>query len=243
MPHCISLLITTLANIFTPRFTILYAKDKIDALVEEAKFSQKIVSLIMPVPLAGFVAYGISFYKLWQPTKTADEIFLIWVLTVLACISYISMCHTRTLYPLLTVCNKLKANVLVSLIIGIVTVGSVIVLVKYTPLGVYAIAGVSSVLLSLKSMTFVPLYASHILNIKKTTFFPTIIRGWICFIVLCAVFCFANSFIQIRSWFSFLAVCAVSGLVGYVVSVPLILSKSEIVKLKNKLTSKFKKAG
>ena len=243
VPHCISQLITTLANIFTPRFTILYAKDKIDALVEEAKFSQKIVSLIMSVPLAGFVAYGISFYKLWQPTKTADEIFLIWVLTVLACISYISMCHTRTLYPLFTVCNKLKANVLISLIIGIVTVGSVIVLVKYTPLGVYAIAGVSSVLLSLKSMTFVPLYASHILNIKKTTFFPTIIRGWICFIVLCAVFCFANSFIQIRSWFSFLAVCAVSGLVGYVVSVPLILSKSEIVKLKNKLTSKFKKAG
>ncbi len=242
VPHCISQLITTLANIFTPRFTILYAKDLKEKLVEEAKYSQKIVSLIMSVPLAGFIAYGVDFYKLWQPTKTHDEVFLIWVLTVLACISYISMCHTRTLYPLFTVCNKLKANVLVSLVIGVVTVGSVLLLIHFTPLGVYAIAGVSSVLLSLKSMIFVPLYASHILNVKKTVFYPTIIRGWICFGVLCGLFYAVSLFFHAKSWLSFLIICLVSGLIGYIISVPLILSKSEVARLKTKLVSKLKKA-
>lgn len=242
VPHCISQLITTIANIFTPRFTILYAKDKKDKLVEEAKFSQKIVSLIMTAPLAGFIAYGVKFYTLWQPTKSHEDILVIQILSALACISYISICHTRTLYSLFTVCNKLKANVLVSLAIGVVTVGCVLLLVTFTPLGVYAIAGLSSILISLKAMIFVPLYASHILDVKKTVFYPTIIRGWICFGVLCALFFAINSVIPSKNWLTFFGLCVGSGIAGYVISVPLILSRSETKRLKAKIVSKLKKA-
>lgn len=242
VPHCISQLITTLANIFTPRFTILYAKNKKRELVDEAKLSQKIVSLIMTVPLAGFIVYGMNFYTLWQPTKSPQEVLIIQILSVLACLSYMSMCHTRTLYSLFTVCNKLKANVLVSLSIGVVTVISVLLLINFTSLGVYAIAGVSSILICLKAMTFVPLYAAHILHIKKTVFYPTIIRGWICFAVICALFYLVNCFFGAKTWMQFLLVCFISGAAGYVISVPLILSKTEIVRLRHKLKAKLKKS-
>lgn len=77
VPHCIDNLITTIANIFTPRFTILYAKDNTDLLVEETKFSSKIMSFLMTAPLAGFIAFGNKFYTLWQPTKSPDEITII----------------------------------------------------------------------------------------------------------------------------------------------------------------------
>lgn len=150
VPHCIDNLITTIANIFTPRFTILYAKDNTDLLVEETKFSSKIMSFLMTAPLAGFIAFGNKFYTLWQPTKSPDEITIIQILSVLVCISYLFTCHTRTLSSLFTVCNKLKASVLISLVCGVLTVIIVLLLIHFTPLGVYAIAGVSSVLSVLK---------------------------------------------------------------------------------------------
>mgnify|MGYP001386562334 FL=1 len=103
VPHCIDNLITTIANIFTPRFTILYAKDNTDLLVEETKFSSKIMSFLMTAPLAGFIAFGNKFYTLWQPTKSPDEITIIQILSVLVCISYLFTCHTRTLSSLFTV--------------------------------------------------------------------------------------------------------------------------------------------
>lgn len=176
VPHCIDNLITTIANIFTPRFTILYAKDNTDLLVEETKFSSKIMSFLMTAPLAGFIAFGNKFYTLWQPTKSPDEITIIQILSVLVCISYLFTCHTRTLSSLFTVCNKLKASVLISLVCGVLTVIIVLLLIHFTPLGVYAIAGVSSVFIGLKAIVFVPLYAAHILKIKLTTYYRSIFR-------------------------------------------------------------------
>ena len=219
IPHCIDNLITTIANIFTPRFTILYAKDNTDLLVEETKFSSKIMSFLMTAPLAGFIAFGNKFYTLWQPT-----------------------CHTRTLSSLFTVCNKLKASVLISLVSGVLTVIIVLLLIHFTPLGVYAIAGVSSVFIGLKAIVFVPLYAAHILKIKLTTYYRSIFRGWFCFAVVITMFIFINSLVHANSWISFLLLCAASGLAGYAVSVPLIFSRKELVLIKNKIKKKFKKS-
>ena len=242
VPHCIDNLITTIANIFTPRFTILYAKDNTDLLVEETKFSSKIMSFLMTAPLAGFIAFGNKFYTLWQPTKSPDEITIIQILSVLVCISYLFTCHTRTLSSLFTVCNKLKASVLISLVCGVLTVIIVLLLIHFTPLGVYAIAGVSSVFIGLKAIVFVPLYAAHILKIKLTTYYRSIFRGWFCFAVVITMFIFINSFVHANSWISFLLLCAASGLAGYAVSVPLIFSRKELVLIKDKIKKKFKKS-
>ena len=242
VPHCIDNLITTIANIFTPRFTILYAKDNTDLLVEETKFSSKIMSFLMTAPLAGFIAFGNKFYTLWQPTKSPDEITIIQILSVLVCISYLFTCHTRSLSSLFTVCNKLKASVLISLVCGVLTVIIVLLLIHFTPLGVYAIAGVSSVFIGLKAIVFVPLYAAHILKIKLTTYYRSIFRGWFCFAVVITMFIFINSFVHANSWISFLLLCVASGLAGYAVSVPLIFSRKELVLIKDKIKKKFKKS-
>lgn len=242
VPHCIDNLITTIANIFTPRFTILYAKGNKELLVEETKFSTKIMSFLMTVPLTGFIAFGNKFYTLWQPTKTKDEVLIIQILSILACVSYLFTCHTRTLCNLFTVCNKLKASVLVSLFSGVATIIIVLILVKFTPLGVYAIAGVSSAFISLKAIVFVPLYAAHILNVKLTTFYKSISRGWICFAIILVLFIIINHFFSVFSWLSFVLLCLASGIIGYVISLPLIFSRSEISKLKLMVLKKLKKS-
>lgn len=94
VPTSFATLIATLASVFTPHYTILYAKNDIKGLVKEVQFTSKIVSLILTVPIAGFIVFGINFYTLWQPTKTHDEIIMIQILSVLTCIQYL-LPHTR----------------------------------------------------------------------------------------------------------------------------------------------------
>ena len=240
IPHSISLLIATLANVFAPHYTILYAKNKIGELVKEIKFTSKILSFILTVPLTGFMAFGYSFFTLWQPEKTPDEIMMIQILSILTCIQYLFTAHTQCLTMLNSVCNKMKIPVLVALIVGVVSTGSVLLILNFFDtgsFGVYLIAGISSLLMSLRAILFIPIYSAHLLKQKKTTFYPPIIRGWAAFFVLIVIFSIANAVFTLNSWLSFIIVCGICGVLGYVIIIPIMFNKSEI----KQLTSKIKK--
>lgn len=241
VPNSIGNLTVTLGSVFTPHFTILYAKQKINELVEEAKFTTKIMSFILIVPFAGFIAFGNQFYTLWQPTKSPAEIQLIQIMSVLTCITFLCASQTQSLMMLNTVCNKLKLPVFVNLAIGVGSLAIVLIAVNTTDLGVYFIAGTSSILMGLRSLIFVPMYAAHILGRKVTTFYPTIIRGWITFAIMLVLFLIVNNIFALNSWISLLAVCIGVGIIGYIISLPLLFKKDELLKLKNKVTTKLKR--
>ena len=244
VPSSIGTLVTTLGNVFTPHYTILYAKNDIDGLVSEVKLTSKIVSIIMTVPIAGFIALGKEFYTLWQPTKTADEILMIQILSVITCLMFIFACHTQCLMMLYTVCNKLKVPVFVNLGIGVVSTATVLLVLRFGNLGdsgVYVIAGVSSLLMSLRAILFMPMYSAKILGRKLTTFYPPILRGWLCFAVVFGAFFAAERLITIDSWVKLLIACLVLGVLGYALSVPLMLSRKEMKAVINKVKNKVKK--
>lgn len=241
VPVCLGNLITTIGHVFTPHFTIRYAKNDIDGLVEETKFSAKIMNFIMVVPLTGFVVFGNQFYTIWQPTKTSDEILMIQILSVLTCLAFIFSCMTQCHMMLFTVCNKLKLPVITNLIIGGGSVAIVLVALNFFNLGengVYVIAGTSSILLSIRSLTFVPMYAAHILGRKISTFMPQVLRGLITFAILIGLFYIAGLFLPMNNWGSFIASCLGVGAVGYVLTIPLLFSKKEIKKLRYKILKK-----
>ena len=242
VPNCITILITTIANVFAPHYTILYAKNNITGLVKEVKFTSKFLSFILTVPLAGFIVFGTDFYTLWQPTKTADEIRIIQIISVLACIMYLFTAHTQALTMLNSVCNKMKLPVMVALGVGIVSTVAVLLIVNNFNFGdeinAYIIAGTSSLLMSLRAIIFIPLYSAYLLKQKPTTFYPTIFRGWLTFAVVTALFIAIHQFVVINSWLTFLAICAIVGIMGYIVSIPLLFNKSELKKFTNKLLKK-----
>ena len=107
--------------------------------------------------------------------------------------------------------------------------------------GVYVIAGVSSVLMSLRALIFIPLYSAHLLKQKWYVFYPSIIRGWLAFFANLIVFVIVNSFVTINSWLVFCCICLIVGIAGYAFSIPIMFSKSEITQLKNKLMKKIKR--
>lgn len=241
IPHCISSLIATLASVFTPHYTILYAQNNIKGLTKEVSFTSRIVSFILTVPIAGFIAFGYEFYTLWQPTKTPEEIQVIQILSVLTCIAYLFTAHTQCMTMLNSVCNKLKIPVLVSLGVGVLSIIITLLVINFGNLGdnnVYIIAGTSSVLMSLRAFFFIPIYSAYLLKQKWTTFFPSMLRGWLTFFVLILIFTATKSIFAINSWITFIAVCLVAGIIGYIISIPIMFSLNEFKMLKSKILKK-----
>lgn len=117
IPTAVLTLLGTISRVFLPQFTILYSKNKINELVGETKFSIKVLSLIMIVPLAGFIVFGQAFFTLWLPSKTPNEIIQIQILSVLTLLPNLVSSYIYTLYSINTVTNKLKVPVIVTLVL------------------------------------------------------------------------------------------------------------------------------
>jgi O-antigen/teichoic acid export membrane protein len=244
IPHCIGSLISTLGTTFAPGYAVLYAKEDKQGLIEQVKFTTKILSIILTVPLAGFMVFGKEFYTLWQPTKTPEEITMIQVLSVLGCIMYLFTAHTQCIIVMFSVCNKIKLPALVSFTIGVLSIAVVLVAIYVLGVGdngVYFIAGVSSLLMSIRAALFVPLYGSHILKCKKRTFYPPIIRGWVAFFAMVLLFVIIKQFVVVTSWVSFIGVCVGAGLIGYFISLFIFFNKDEMASLKAMIKRKFSK--
>lgn len=246
IPHCLASLISSMAGVFTPHFTILYVKNNKQDLAAEVNRSSRIMSFILTVPIAGFIVFGTQFYTLWQPTKTPDEIQLIQTLSVLSCVVHLFTVHTQCMTMLNSVCNKMKLPVLVSIGTGLVSTVLTVLILRFGNLGesgIYVIAGMSSALISLKSAFFVPLYAAHILGVKWWTFLSSILRGWLTFGVLTVIFCIIGSFTTITSWMSLLMVCAAAAAVGYLASLFILFDKKEIRSLLSAVRRKLPGGG
>ena len=241
IPTAIESLLATIGGAFTPHFTILYSQNKIDELIEEVKFSIKLLSLMMTVPLAGFIIFGTDFYHLWLPSKSMEEILKIQILSVLTLAPYILSAYIFTLTSIDTATNQLKRPVICSLIMSIVTVITEIILLQTTNLGLYAIAGASSFYWVFKILIFNPINAAYNLKIKWNTFYPPFIRAIVCLCVIMIMFYFGSCFMIIKSWIDLLIVGVSFGIVGYIINFIILLNKNEKKRLLNKIKDKIVK--
>lgn len=231
VPTQVTALLATIGGVFTPLFIRIFAQGNVKELVEQVKFSMKVMTLIMTVPLAGFLIFGEKFYSVWLPYKTSEEILKIQILSVLSVLPNVFSAYIYTLYSINTVTNQLKVPVLVTLALSIFSTTIVFVLLKTTSLGIYAIAGVSSIVLILRILFFVPTYASHNLGIHFFTFYPLLIRGIFAFVVLCIFFAFVNVRVQVTNWSELLCLAIGCGVFGYLLNIFLVLNKKERTKL------------
>lgn len=233
IPTALLALLGTIGNIFTPVFTELYAKGEKEQLKNEVNFSIKVFSFLMTVPIMGFIVFGYEFYSLWLPNRIEKEILVIQILSVMTLGPNIFSSYIYSLYSVNTVTNKLKIPVLVTFGVGIVSAISVLILVNNTELGIFAVAGVSSALLILRVLFFVPTYAAHNLELPLFTFYKVFLRAIGCAGVLLILFTIFKNFVVIDSWWDLIICGLIFGICGYIVNLFLILNKSERLRLKN----------
>lgn len=215
MPNNITNIIGTIAPIFTPVFLAHYSQKNIDALILSVKKSINTMALIMFVPICGFLVFSYDFYNLWQKSLSSREVMVVTLLSSITVIQAFFNSTTATLAQLSIVANKLKLPVFVSFSCGIINIILVLILVKITDMGVYAIVFSSSVIMILRYVLFNSFYAAFVLNKPSSTFLGATVKTWITIpIVLITMICYRTN-VSVDSWIELVIAVAVCGAAGY----------------------------
>lgn len=238
VPNLIYNLMGSVVGVFSPDFTILFAQKRFDELVDEVKQSMRIMGVITNLPVIVLVVCGADFFRLWQPTQDSHQLQLLSLLTV-ACLVFSG--SVNSLYNIFTVVNKLKLNSIVVLIHGALSTLLVFLLLKWTSLGIYAVAGVSTTLGILRLLLFTVPYGAICLKQKWHTFYADIFRP-----VLFTVFASAVCLLLLRSypsggWFLLIGKGAITGTLALLIGYFLLLSKKERQIVSSRVIAKLKK--
>ena len=217
IPSMITNLIGTTIGVFMPTLTIDYANSDKKALVKNMKMSMKITGLFTCVPIAVLVILGEAFYSLWQPTLNSRKLQILAVLTVSGVL--ISGCF-NVIFNIFTVANKVKLPALIQVGTGALNTVIVLIIVNISDLGIYAVAGVSSILCIIKNLLIIVPYGCKCIDIKSTTFYPPLIRCLASTAVTIGIGLIIIRYINIQNWFIMILsaiVFVIIGLLSYLI--------------------------
>ncbi|MFY0255854.1 oligosaccharide flippase family protein [Chitinophaga sp. 30R24] len=159
--------------IFTPVVYKYYAEKDFDNLVKFSKYSVVAMGLVLAVPIGIIVAYSDVILRLWVGERFTHFYPLMILLTghLIFNLSVLPILSVNSVY------NKVKVPGLTSFFVGILNLVLGILVIKFLDWGIYSVAIVSAVLLTVKNLIFSPTYAAKILQQKPWFYYPSILRG------------------------------------------------------------------
>lgn len=239
LPTLMQQLSSSVCNALAPELVIDWAHRDMDGLLRNIDRAMALTSCIMTVPLAGIMVFGDRFYELWVPSEDAR---LLWALTTLAIFGYVFTSGTQILYNVFTTVNKVRSNALAVLASGVASILATLLLVNTTPLGVYAVAGVSSVANLIRNMAFTVPVTARYLGCKWYQFFPQVGKTAVSTFALVAMGLLVRAFVPGGSWGLFFVAVGIFAVAGFFFNVLFLLNKDERVALRRKIVGKLKGA-
>ncbi len=232
IPNYIIQLGAMVNNNFSPSLTITYATSEKEDIVRNLRSAMKISSIMMSIPIMVFISFGESFYSLWMPTVDSSKVV---ILSFLTCMSFIPFAGSQVLYNVYTTMNKLKVNSIVIIITGAINVIVVYILLKFTDLGTFAVAGVSSVITIVRNLVVTVPYTAKLLKLKWYTFYKDVLISCLCGLAVFVISRFVKIFIVGNTWITLIFAVGISVILGFVVEIVILLNKEERTVLINKL--------
>lgn len=224
LPNLMQQLSSSICSVFAPELTINYAKGDMEAVLKDINRAMKLTSVIMTVPFAGIVVLCDRFYQLWVPSQDAT---LLQALTILSILGYMFTSGTQILYNVFSTVNKVKENAIAMLLSGVVSTVLTLLLVQYTQLGIYAVAGVSVFVCLVRNMIFtIPMTAKY-LGCLFFQFYSQVGRTILSSGLLIGAGIAVKPFLPQGSWGAFIISAVVIGILGLLINVFLILNRSE----------------
>ena len=228
VPNALLSMSSSFANLFYPKLAEHYAKREHDELRDGFSFAMRFTAGIMLVPLAGLIIYGIFFYRLWVPERSADEIALIQLLSVLTVISLVASALVEPLYYANTLANRIRDSVLITLGFSLAALAIELCLLFFSSLdGLCVIAATSSVVMTVRHCIVQPVYAARVLGMRTCTFFRPLLRELAGLGIVLATFYALAQVLPFGSWGALLASCVLSALVGYTELIVVLLNHGE----------------
>ena len=196
---------------FIPRFLKSYASDAPGMVIRELKLAMKVSGMLANVVFAGFVAFGLTFYKLWIPEQDSQVIYLLTVITFLTSIASGPM---QPLYYIYTLTLKQKLPCIITIIGGLLNVAGMFILIKYAGMGVYAVAWTTVAVMFVINFVTNPLYMARCLHVPSGTFYPDILRNALSCGVLTLLFRAFAGITAPEGWLTLILCAAACAAVG-----------------------------
>lgn len=227
IPNQINNLMWTVAGLFNPELTRYYAQNKRKELIEDIKFSMKVTGFFVSAIFVILFVGGYDFMFLWQHGQDTKLLYELLTLTMLGLL--VSGVAT-SLQGLPLIVNKLKLYSIGWLCYSSVSMIVLFLLVKIIPdWGVFVIAAIPPIFEIIANVTFVPIYVSKCLGVKKTEFYPVYIRYFISaavgvFVCTCIKYSFG---LKAHSWWSLILLFVLYGIVAMCIDLIMLFSKKE----------------
>lgn len=203
IPGVISTVISALSNMFTPNFLKYYSYGNYSQLYKEVKNSIRFMTIISCIPISFLIAFGVPFFKLWTPDTDVQAVYVLSVLILLPQLTGGAISSMNYLY---TVANKVKWQAIVLFIAGIANIASVFLLLNFTDIGVYAIAGVSAVIGFIRNFLFNAPYAAHCIHKPIYIFWGDMLKSCFCLGICTAIGLVINYIFVLDTWISLILV-------------------------------------
>lgn len=223
MPGMIAGMGSTLASVFFSEMSIDYAKDDMSALSKTVEKSCMIIGAIVTIPLAYLIVFGDDFYALWQPTLDSDRLQF---LSILTCAGFILCAGCNSISTIFTITLHVKQSAISVLVSGIISTFVTLVLVSTTDLGIYAVAGVSTIVDTIRNIFYIIPTATKYIGLKKTAFYPVVLKSVSSTVVLCVLGFFIKRFFICDSWSMLFIIAAIFGIMGLIINFMIVLNKS-----------------
>lgn len=236
LPNILLQFAETLRGAFGPELTIAYAKGDKTEIVRLLRRDIKISAVIVSLATGGIIVMCDAFYNLWVPSQDAK---LLQILTTLAIMRYITDSGIYILANVFPTTNKVRYNAYGLIISGICSITITLTLVRYTDLELYAVAGVSSIIAIIRSMTFLIPATSHFLGLKWYTFYPQVAQSVLSSAVIIGIGCLVKLILPIDSWIMFFVAVIIIAILGLAANMMIVLNKDERNYLINLFKRKF----
>lgn len=236
----LNMVVSNISSLFTPQLTYYYAKKDTNNLLIELKANMVITSMFANIPFCILIAFGKDLLKLWVSSQDINKIYILLILTV---IHFLITPPVNCLFSIFLITNNLRKNSLYWLGISLLNIVLVLGLLKVTSLGIFAIAGVSTITGIISYLTFVPIYGAKCLKQRNTIFYPVIFRYLIVTLLIMLVFIIINiNMVIVNNWINLGIKACISSLIGFLINYLFLFNKNERNKfnmlIKNKLVKK-----
>ena len=218
---------------FQPTFLKKYSDRDKDGLLRELRFSMKVSGFISSVAFAVFFSLGRVYFTLWIPDQDTNLVYILTMLTVISCLGEGVICP---LYYIYTLTVKIKLPCIITIIGGIMNVGSMFVLIEYTELGIYAVVLTTAVISSVTNLIFNPLYMAKCLDILWKSFYPAVFRHLISCFILAILFYAISCVYMPHNWATLIAEACVDVIFGLFIHLFVAFDKHE----RNRIITKIR---
>lgn len=241
LPNVILSFFGNLTSVFSPQLTISYAKGDYEGIKEQLIFSMKLVGIFACIPISIMIGLGMDFYNLWIPTADSN---LLWWLSVVSGIGMVLSMPLEPLWNIFSTTNKVKQSSIFLIASSFANIIIVLILLNIFDsdyVRLFVIAGTSTIISLVKSLTFLPMYGAKCVNLKWNTFYPTILKNTFSTIIVTTLAFFIKKLLSINSWIMFIMNSIIVVIIALVINVFIVLNKEDRKKILSLIKEKLNK--